>query len=263
MSSKGRAATGHKVDPQGFYQTQPQVTRAIVPYLESKAFVQRTLRDGHKLRVIEPGCGNGAIGKVLRRVWADRLELVGCEINESRARQADKALVIIDGKKVKVFDRVIVGSFFDQGFVAKQFHLSLTNPSFAIWLEVARRSLEIATATTLLLPWNSHASKVRADFWKEHPAYSQLLSKRPSFVRSVKCEATNGKRARELGAELCDYQQLLPLDKKPKKICPLCGLRTTVVSSDSNEYAWVNWSEDITHNRWDPLPTPDPLPEDA
>lgn len=250
MSSRGRAAEGYTPDPQGFYQTQPQVTRAALSYLN--------IQPG--MRILEPGCGTGAIGKVLREQFGTSIEIVGVEIDKKRARKAEAATVRPDPNStltLPVFDDVYQQDFLQAPSTDwKRFDLSFTNPSFSIWLPCADKCFEVADRTTLLLPWNAAASKRRATWWEVHPAYLRLLSRRPSFAISVKCEATNGKRAKALGVELCSYQVLIALDAKPKKICPKCGLKTTTTSSDSNEYAWANWAPDITFNRWDPLETP-------
>lgn len=243
MSSKGRAADGYKPDPQGFYQTQPQVTRAALSYLG--------IQSG--MRILEPGCGTGAIGKVLRQTYGTAIEIVGIEIDKKRAKKAREATA--DQHLTPVFNDVVHADFLKFTPV-ERFDLAFTNPSFSIWLPVAERCFQVADRTTLLLPWNAAASKKRATWWNEHPAYLRLLSRRPSFAISVKCEAANGKRAQALGVKLCSYQVLIALDAKPKKMCPKCGLKTTTTSSDSNEYCWANWSPDITFNRWDPLETP-------
>lgn len=250
MSSKGRGADGYKADPLGFFQTQPQVTRAALSYLGIKP----------GMRILEPGCGAGAIGKVLREEYGPAIEIVGVEIDKKRAKKAQAATVawgkLGSQRQLPVFDDVLQADFL-QVSVARKFDLSLTNPSFAIWLPVAMQSFGLAPRTTLLVPWNSAASKKRATWWSDHPAYLRLLSRRPSFAISVKCEAANGKRARDLGVKLCDYQVLIALDAKPKKLCPKCGLKTTTTHSDSNEYCWANWGPDIEFNRWDPLETPE------
>lgn len=249
MSSRGRGAEGYKADPKGFYETQPQVTRAALSYLG--------IEPG--MRILEPGCGNGAIARVLREQYGGDIEIIGIEIDKKRAKKAGDAAVQVPrpGKSViPLFDDVLHADFL-QVESTKAYDLCFTNPSFEIWLPVAERCFTLADRTTLLIPWNSGASKKRAAWWQDHPAYLRLLSRRPSFARSVKCVASNGKMADELGVKLCSYQVMIALSAKPKKICPKCGQKTMTTQSDSNEYCWANWSPDITFNRWDPLETPE------
>lgn len=259
MSSKGRAAEGYVADPNGFFETPPQVTRAGMTFWG--------IQPGQ--RILQPGCGTGAIAKVLRREYGKDVTIVGVEIDKARAKKAAKAKVRREWtmpeegeETLPVYDEVVHMDFFEyQGLAAGKFDWAIENPSFAIWLKVAERCFWLADRTSLLIPWNSASSKGRADWWSQHPAYLRVLSKRPSFAISVKCVYSNGKRAAKAGANLCTFQELIPLSQKPKKECPVCGEPTETTRSDSNEYCWATWSTDVTHNRWDPLETP-PLNED-
>lgn len=263
MSSKGRSAAGYKPDPNGFFETQPQVTRAILPFLGIKSGA----------RILQPGCGTGAIAKVLRREYGASITIVGVEIDGARAKKARAAKVIHQASasqnwtKIPVYDLVVTGDFFSYQ-AQERFDLAIENPSFGIWLPVTERCFELADQTCMLIPWNSAASKGRVNWWLSHPAYNRVLSPRPSFARSVKCIYTNPRRvksAQESGgdAQPCAFQELIALSDTPKDTCPLCGAATTTISSDSNEYCWAHWSPAVTHNRWDPLPLPDMHLDDA
>lgn len=258
MSSKNRSAAGYKPDPNGFFETQPQVTRAILPFLGIKS----------GMRILQPGCGNGAIAKVLRREYGPSITIVGVEIDAPRAKKARAAKVIHQAtasgskEKIPVFDLVVTSDFFIYE-AQERFDLAIENPSFGIWLKVTEKCFEISDATCMLIPWNSAASKGRVDWWLKHPGYSRVLSPRPSFAKSVKCIYTNARRAKKDGHEVCDYQQLIALSEEARPDCPLCAADTTTISSDSNEYCWSHWSPDVTHNRWDPLPVPELHPDDA
>ncbi len=250
MSSKGRAAAGYKPDPNGFFSTQPQVTRAITPYLD--------IQNG--MRILEPSCGNGAIGKVLRAQYGNTITVVGVEIDKKRATQARKAQVHspVTDCTLPVFDEVIHSDFYklrpeDHG----PFNRILTNPSFSIWLAFAEHCFKFGVDTTLLLPFNALASKMRMSWWKEHPAHARILSKRPSFAISVKCIASTP-TGRDLGLTNCTFQELIALDAKPKKECPKCGEKTITTTSDSSEYMWATWSPMVTRGLWDVIETPKP-----
>lgn len=255
MSSKGRGASDYKADPHGFFETQPQVTRAGMTFWG--------IQPGW--RILQPGCGTGAIAKVLRREYGSSITIVGVEIDKARAKKAAKATVFKQdwSEKLHVYDDVVHKDYFEYpGLASGKFDFAIENPDFSIWLPVAERCFEHAERTSLLIPWNSASSKGRAVWWPKHPAHLRVLSKRPSFAISVKCVNSNGKAADAAGVKLCTYQELIPLSGTPKRECPICGEGTYTTRSDSNEYCWATWATDITHNRWDPLETPAPHPDD-
>lgn len=258
MSAKGRAAEGYTPDPNGFFQTQPQVTRAILPFLG--------IEPG--MRILEPSCGKGAIAKVLRETYGNKITIVGVEIDKKRSGFARRAKVEVPSDKddtidayftEQVFDDVIHSDFYKVTRTDHfgPFDLVITNPSFEIWLPFANHSFSFAPRTTFLLPWNAASSKKRATWWREHPAHLRVLSKRPSFAISVKCVYSNARRAHAAGANPCTFQELIALDEKPKKECPICGERTETTSSDASEYCWASWAPDITRGLWDVIDTPD------
>jgi len=249
MSSKGRAAAGYVPDPTGFFSTQPQVTRAILPFLG--------IQPG--MRILEPSCGNGAIGKVLREQYGNTITIIGVEIDKKRAAQARKARVHspVTGCTLPVFDDVIHSDFYKltpEG-IGAPFSRIITNPSFSIWLPFAEHCFLFGSDTKLLLPLNAVASKKRSDWWRSHPAHLRILSKRPSFAISIKClAATNA--GRKLGLARCEYQELVALDAKIPKLCLDCGEKIVTTRSDSSEYAWVTWRPDIIRGLWDVIGFP-------
>jgi len=255
MSAKGRAAEGYVPDPNGFFQTAPQVTRAILPHLGIVP----------NMRILEPSCGKGAIGRVLREEYGVSIVIVGVEINKQRAAQARKAMVRIDGAKFPVFDQVICSDFYElapgegamEDWKGLTFHRVCTNPDFSIWLPFAEHCFKFGSHTTLLLPFNSMASKKRAPWWREHPAHMRVLSKRPSFAISVKCIASTNE-GRKLGLDRCEFQELVALDVEIPKSCPRCDERIITTSSDASEYCWATWQPQVTRGLWDVIDTPDP-----
>ncbi len=236
MSSKGRAAAGYVPDPTGFFQTPEYSTRAVIPKLG--------IEPG--MRILESGCGKGAIARVLREEFGNDLHITGVEIDKRRAKQAMKANV--DGQPV--FDAVITGDFLELTPPSdfEKFDLDLSNPWFAIFQKVAEQSFKFCKRTCLLLPVGSLASKGRFDWWEKYPAHMRILDKRPSFAKSVKCST---------GKDRCSYQVLIAVDEKHAKVCPQCDAPTTVTSSDSNEYGFFEWGPGITEGKWSGLRTPD------
>lgn len=257
MSAKGRAADGYTPDPNGFFQTSPQVTRALLPHLGIKP----------GMRILEPSCGKGAIAKVLREEYGDSISIVGVEIDKKRAAQARKAKAtwtrVTDEaafeERLVVFDDVIHSDFYEciPAGIGAPFDICLTNPSFAIWLPFAEHCFKFSQNTTLLLPFNSMASKKRSSWWREHPAHMRVLSKRPSFAISAKCIASTD-AGRKLGLARCEFQQMFALDEKPPKQCPSCAERICTTASDASEYAWSTWGPNITRGLWDVIDTPEP-----
>jgi ubiquinone/menaquinone biosynthesis C-methylase UbiE len=241
MSSKGRAASGYVPDPTGFFATPEYSTRAVIPKLGIKP----------GMRILESGCGKGAIARVLREEFGKDLHITGVEIDKRRAKQAAKATV--DGRLV--FDAVITGDFLKLTPPSdfEKFDLDLSNPWFAIFQKVAEQSFRFCKRTCLLLPVGSLASKGRFDWWEQHPAHMRILDKRPSFAKSVKCST---------GKDNCTYQVLVATDEKHAKVCPVCERHgrgaqpTTVTSSDSNEYGFFEWGPEITEGKWSGLRTP-------
>lgn len=250
MSAKGRSAAGYVPDPNGFFQTQSRVVRAIMPFLGIKP----------GMRILEPSCGNGAIAKVIREVWGGTVCIIGIEIDKKRAAAALKAKAVLDGSiddRVSVFDQVIHADFFKCDPAAYlPVDLIVTNPSFSIWLPFADHCFKHGAPTTLLLPLNAIASKQRSNWWREKPAHLRVLSKRPSFAISVKCVASTG-AGRKLGLAWCEFQRLIALDARVPALCPDCGEKIVTTRSDSSEYSWVTWSPDITRGLWDVINTPE------
>jgi len=255
MSSKGRAAKDYVPDPNGFFSTQSQCVRAILPFLGIKP----------GMRILEPSCGNGAIAKVLREDFGESIVIVGVEIDKKRAERARKAKAIYTYVRdelehdecLPVFDQVIHSDFYKCDPAAyPPFDIVVTNPSFSIWLPFAEHCFKHeAPNTTLLLPFNALASKGRMAWWREHPAHARILSKRPSFAISVKCIASTPK-GRDLDLKNCTFQELIALDAKPKTACPKCGEKTITTRSDSSEYMWATWGPEITRGLWDVIDTP-------
>ncbi len=242
MSAKGRAAEGYQPDKTGFFETPEYSTRAVLPKLNIKP----------GMRLLDSGCGRGAIARVLREEFAMSVHITGIEINAKRAAYARKAKV----DNMLVFDEVIHHDFLELQPPPEneKYDLELGNPWFKIFQKVAEQSFAFCKRTCLLLPTGALASKGRFDWWEKYPAHMRVLDKRPSFAKSIKCS---------LGKDNCSYQEVIPVYETRKKHCPVCAengveSKTTETSSDSNEYGFFEWGPDITHGLWSGLRTPAP-----
>jgi len=91
MSAKGRAAEGYVPDPKGFFATQPQVTRAILPYLGIEP----------NMKILEPSCGKGAIAKVLRQEYGMDIIIIGVEIDHHHGRRRHVEAVVRAGEAAR------------------------------------------------------------------------------------------------------------------------------------------------------------------
>jgi hypothetical protein len=95
----------------------------------------------------------------------------------------------------------------------------------------AEKCFEHAATTALLLRLAVVASQKRATFWQAHPADIYVLSKRPSFAVFLKCP----KRL------ACQWTAVLYPDDPRPTVCPKCGEKLKVTTSDSADYAWFVW----------------------
>src|SRR3954469_21806705 len=137
------SVTGHRDvrHPDDFYETPAWCVRALLPYLQ-------------RGKVVDPCCGNGAIGRVLAEVWPEQ-ERYGIEIDAGRAKEAQDAQILrADGTPLCAFDRVARGDYLQlkvvhravdglEGYVVPA-PLIITNPPFKLALEFAQKALEEA-----------------------------------------------------------------------------------------------------------------------
>lgn len=138
--------------------------------------------------VLDPGCGDGAIGEVVKATWPGALAL-GTEIDNALAQAARRAFI---------YDTVYTVDYLapSEGRLSAD-TLIIGNPPYSLAMEFVRRSFELIAETggcgqvcfLLRLPWL--AGQKRAQFHREHPADVFVLPKRPSF--------TGG------GTDSCDY----------------------------------------------------------
>ena len=123
----------------------------------------------------------------------------------------------------------------------------ITNPPFSLAQEFISHALNHSNEVFMLLRIGFLASEKRKKFWEDNkPNALFILSKRPNFVISVKCNNLQldhpGYHEDERNSP-CGYNKIFQFEEKkdiPKK-CPECGGKLSRGSSDSSEYAWFYW----------------------
>lgn len=202
------SVTGHSSvrDPDDFYETPAWAIEALLNRL--------VVPDG--ARILEPGCGTGAILKVLRQ-RCPTAHLTGVELHPGRAERSRPHC-----------DAILAADFLSLD-VPHPFDFSIGNPPFSLAPEFITKSLASARVTCLLLRLNYLGSEKRSAFHRAHPADIEVFPRRPSFAKSVRCE------------EKCGWETLMRAhDPHPSK-CPSCGAKAKVTTSDATEYAWFCW----------------------
>lgn len=219
MSSTNRGA---ERQPDDWYETQPATIRAILPHI---------LHPNTK-RVVEPCAGRGAIMVALRDhprgETALELDITGIEIDADRG-----TIARCRGFEVTLGDAGDVSNW-----PAERVDLAISNPPFFLAMEILEVALKRATTVAMLLRLNWLGSQDRAPFHRANPSDVYILQRRPSFAASLKC-----------GAKQCTWKKTQPLEDARPKICPTCGDKVKVTTSDSCEYAWFVWGPG-RGNRW-------------
>lgn len=198
-------------DPDDYYETPAWAVEALLDRL----VIPPTAR------ILEPGCGTGAILKVLRNRYPEAY-LEGVELHPGRAERSRPFADVIHA-----VDFLRENPHLGHG--DRRFDFSIGNPPFSLAAEFIARSLAIADVVCLLLRVNYLGSDKRAAFHREHPAHLDILPKRPSFAKSVRC------------AEKCGWETLTRTDDPHPTRCSSCGAKVKVITTDSCEYAWFCW----------------------
>lgn len=215
------SVTGHRDvrHPDDFYETPAWCVRALLPYLQ-------------RGDVLDPCCGNGAIGRVLAEEWS-RFNRYGIEINEGRYLEAAASTVLHkrDGVDVvsRTFDNVTHEDYLALPSVAR-IPLIVTNPPFKLALEFATKALKEADTVAFLLRLNWLASETRRKFHEANPCDLIVMPRRPSFAQFCSC----GKSPN------CGWKATLPASEPRPSHCN-CGGPIKVSTTDSTEYAWFVW----------------------
>ena len=149
-----------------FYETPSWAVRAILPELRVDA----------TCKILDPGCGTGAILRVLGAAFPENY-VQGIEKDEARY-EACAASTDLD---------VEHGCFFSH---QTKWDLIVCNPPYVIAQEFVQHALTLAPLVCMLLrlPWI--ASQSRADWHRDNPAHINILPRRPSFTADGKTDAT-------------------------------------------------------------------------
>lgn len=205
MSATGRNLPGHERAEADFYATPPQVTRAILPFLEFAAIET----------ALEPCAGDGAIKKAIEATGYDLMNWHGYELDYDRAEASGFAKPC-DALEEKWPDVDLV----------------ITNPPFSLAEEfVGKAIVDCPSAEKVfLLRLAFLESKKRASFHRAYPSDVYVLPERPSFVWAYKCKN-----------KLCTWSTMTPPGEKIDA-CPWCSCRhLQSTKSDMAAYAWFVW----------------------
>jgi hypothetical protein len=111
----------------------------------------------------------------------------------------------------------------------------LTNPAFSLAQDTITKALNEAPWVVMLLRLNFKGSDERNAWLRGNMPDELTLPNRPQFVASYSCEP------RDKHDRGCGWKQKTPIDAPKIKLCPVCGRKTSRVSSDSAEYGWFVW----------------------
>lgn len=212
MSATGRSDVRHMLD---HYETPAWAVEAILPHFLAEAYPAHG-------RILDPGCGSGAIGQVLHD-RAPNCRILGVELDDDKAEAALK--------RPGAYDKVVVGNFLE---VKNRLDVSATigNPPFSqaqAFIDHAREYFEGPVCFLLRLAFLE--SKKRALWWGANPADVYVLPERPSFAWTFGCteDRKNHRRSMPVGTEGPIY-------------CHACGAPMKKSSTTDNAaMAWFIW----------------------
>lgn len=166
MSSTGRSsARAYERHPDDFFRTPAEVVRAILPHI------------GRPRYTIDLGCGDGAIGAVLRETWGPDVMIDGFELDAARAQIAQAR---------ERYDQVHVKDVLTLNpDVYPAADAVIMNPPYRHAEVFVRRALQLArpggvVVTLARLGWLGGLKRVA--FHREHPSDVFVIVPRPSFT---------------------------------------------------------------------------------
>jgi hypothetical protein len=225
MSSKNRGAESVESD---WYATPLDATRLVMRELFGDCHVYRQL--GKNFRVLEPTAGKGNIVEVIRE-FLPECHLTAIELDRGRYN-----LLAARG----LCDVVACADFAQVAAPPGGYDLCIQNPPFTIAKSIIERATEQSQQTIALMRLGFLASIDRRPFWRRHPADILPLTKRPSFAASLNCIGTD-KKKKKVKANGCGWALIQELTAERAKVCPLCGGRVNVTTSDSADYIWAHF----------------------
>lgn len=166
MSAAGRGGKRREGD---WYATPAGAVRAVLPHLPRGRIV------------LDPGCGEGAIMRVVADDPSYGGSLIrGVEIHEARAQAAREAT------DRTVYCASFTGHRSPPWSSASGIDLVIGNPPYSLALEFALEALRLAAGVggtvALLLRLAFLEASSRVEFHRAHPADVYVLTPRPSFT---------------------------------------------------------------------------------
>lgn len=104
----------------------------------------------------------------------------------------------------------------------------ITNPPFSVAQEILENCLKSSALTVFLQRLNWCAGP-RAELFRRIEPSVYVLPNRPGFAKFISCSRKK---------QGCEFSVVLAIEDETIKICPSCGSKTKVSTSDSIEYAW-------------------------
>lgn len=268
MSSTNRGGTP---DPEEHYITPGWTTRAILPLL------------GAPRRILDLGCGGGAIGEECRKRWP-YATIVGIEQSHERATEAD-ARKLADGTPVyNAVGHNDILKLAPPTIDEVPYDLVISNPAFSLGVQFAHCAFSRVArgghvAFLQRAPWLTCGERFEFAHFdpilgsRPHPAFDKHeLSRRPSFAKvwcpCKKCEATglvpNGVAQNGYGESeetfakcgtcrgkkrtLDELKETFVGDYDVNDIDKLLAITGTWTTTDSATYAWHVWRPgDVMH----------------
>lgn len=210
MSATGRSDVRVAGD---VYRTPASCVVGIAP---------RVLVEGPFDLIIDPGCGDGAIGVALRPLIG-ATPLLGIEIDPALAEQA---------RATGVYSKVLVADFVSwrqrlSGDLRKwPRRLVFGNPPFSLAREFTEEALYVARHVCFLLRLGWLETAERRDFHHTNPADVHVLPERPSFCTAFKCKT-------------CDRRWTKPAGTPMSESGGCCeGAKILRTDTDATAYGW-------------------------
>jgi SAM-dependent methyltransferase len=149
-----------------FYETPAWAVHAVLPALP--------VTEG--TRILDPGCGTGAILRELGAAFPEN-EILGLEKDRARFAAVEASTDL----------PVVQGDFF---LHHEHYDLIVSNPPYSHALEFVQHALMLAPVVCMLLrlPWI--ASQRRSEWHRENLCHINVLPRRPSFTGDGKTDAT-------------------------------------------------------------------------
>lgn len=210
------SVTGHRDVrlADDFYRTPGWCVRAILPHLG----------DLSGKKVLEPGCGDGAIIDELPRDCI----VQGVEKHHGRAVKARDNL----GQRGAIWEEDFLDPQKLPFFAAMKPDVVIGNPPYLFAMEFVETALSVTKGPVVMLlrlAWL--ASQKRSAFLQKNTPSIFVLPKRPSFAMFVRCKKP------------CGWSVVLPSDAVRPTSCPKCSSPVLITTSDSADYAWFMWRE--------------------